>query len=69
MNECSPAGFESHWDAMWFKGKSDECLRLAALTAEGSVRDGMLELARDFKRQSDHAAILSAIAFAQGTQA
>ena len=62
MEECLPAGFESHWDADWFKRRSDECRRLAGLTADGSVRDGMLELARDLRRQSDHATILAAIA-------
>ena len=62
MEECLPAGFESHWDAAWFKRQSDECRRLADVITDGSVRDGMLELARDLKRQSDHAAILAAIA-------
>ena len=62
MEECLPAGFESHWDAAWFKRRSDECRRLADVTTDGSVRNGMLELARDLRRQSDHAAILAAIA-------
>ena len=62
MEECLPAGFESHWDADWFKRRSDECRRLADVTTDGSVRDGMLELARDLRRQSDHATILAAIA-------
>ncbi len=68
MEECLPAGFESHWDAEWFRRKADECRRLASLTADGSVRDGMLELARDLKRQSDNAAILAAIASVQQRQ-
>ena len=68
MEECLPAGFESHWDAEWFKRRAEECRRLASLAAEESVRDGMLELARTLKRQSDHAAILAAIASVQQTE-
>jgi hypothetical protein len=61
--ECPPAGFESHWDAPWFQRKSDECQRLASLVAEQHLRDAMLDLATDFKKQSEHAALLAAVAF------
>ena len=65
--ECLPAGFESHWDAPWFQKKSEECRRLASLVAEQHLRDAMLDLADDFKSQSDHAARLAAIAFGRAS--
>ncbi len=67
--ECPPAGFESHWDANWFRSKADDCRRLANLVAEQHLRDAMLDLANDFKRQSDHAALLAAVAFGAKTTA
>ena len=64
-DECPPAGFESHWDAAWFRGKADACRRIAGMVAEQDLRDAMLGLANDFKRQSDHAALLAAVAAAK----
>lgn len=66
-DDCPPAGFESHWDAPWFRGKSDECRRIAGLVADHTLREALLNLANDFGRQSDHAALLAAVAFAVKT--
>lgn len=63
IEKCPPAGFESHWDAPWFQRKADTCRRLAGLVADQQVRDAMLDLSNDLKRQSDHAALLAAVAF------
>ncbi len=63
VEECPPAGFESHWDAPWFQRKADACRQLAGLVADQQVRDAMLDLSNDLKRQSDHAALLAAVAF------
>ena len=61
--DSPPAGFESHWDAPWLKVRSDECRRLASVVADQEHREALLALARDFKKQSDHAALLAAVAF------
>jgi hypothetical protein len=58
-----PAGFESHWDAAWFRQKADECFRIAGLLGDANQQSTMLDIANDLKRQSDHAALLAAIAF------
>jgi hypothetical protein len=62
--ESRPAGFESHWDADWFKTKAEECRRLAELLAEHPQRASLLALAEDFGKQSDHARQLAAMAVA-----
>jgi hypothetical protein len=62
--ESQPAGFESHWDADWFKAKAEECQRLAGLLAEHPQRASLLALAEDFGKQSDHARQLAAMAVA-----
>lgn len=62
LEECQPAGFESHWDAQWFQRKADTCRRVAGLIADQQLRDTMLDLSNDLKRQSDHAALLAAVA-------
>ena len=62
IEECPPAGFESHWDAPWFQGKADTCRRLAGLISDQQTRDAMLDLSNDLKRQADHAALLAAVA-------
>lgn len=59
---CPPAGFESHWDASWFQRYADRCRHLAGLVSDQLIRDAMLELSNDLKRQSDHAALLAAVA-------
>ncbi len=61
--DCPPAGFESHWDAAWFQRKADAARRLAGLVPDQEVRAAMLDLSNDLKRQSDHAALLAAVAF------
>lgn len=62
--ESRPAGFESHWDADWFKAKAEECRRLAELLAEHPQRASLLALAEDFGKQSEHARQLAAMAAA-----
>ena len=59
---CPPAGFESHWDAEWFKAKSSECRRLANLLSDNSQKAALVDLAEDFQRQSEHAEQLAKIA-------
>ena len=63
IEECPPAGFESHWDAPWFQRQADTCRQLAGLVPDQQVRDAMLDLSNSLKRQSDHAALLAAVAF------
>lgn len=56
------AGFESHWDSHWFRDKSAECRRIAALLSDHTQRQALLALAEDFHNQSEHAALLAQIA-------
>ena len=60
--ESGPAGFESHWDADWFKVKAEECRRLAGLLAEHPQQASLLALAEDFSKQSERARQLAAMA-------
>ncbi len=62
-NENPPAGFESHWDAAWFRGKAAECRRLAGISPDPNIHAALLDLGDDFQRQSDHAERLAGIAF------
>ncbi|SDB30954.1 hypothetical protein [Belnapia rosea] len=63
-SESGPAGFESHWDADWFKNKSEECRRLAGLLDAHPQQAALLALADDFRHQSEHARQLAAMAVA-----
>ncbi|MBL6078720.1 hypothetical protein JMJ56_11935 [Belnapia sp. T18] len=60
--ESRPAGFESHWDADWFKAKAEECRRLAGLLAQHPQQASLIALAEDFGKQSEHARQLAAMA-------
>jgi hypothetical protein len=46
------AGFESQWDAAWFRQRSATCFRLAANVLQREDAEGLLELARDFEAQA-----------------
>jgi hypothetical protein len=61
-SDSGPAGFESHWDADWFKAKAEECRRLAGLLAQHPQQASLLALAEDFGKQSEHARQLAAMA-------
>lgn len=62
MPKSKPAGFESHWDSLWFKHKADECRRIAGMLGDERSQQSLLLLAQDFEEQSQHANLLASIA-------
>jgi len=49
-------GFESHWDASWFRNKAQQCLELASCVPDPSMRATLEEMAADFDAQGNVAA-------------
>ena len=50
------AGFESHWDAGFFRGKASQCRELASCIPDAAIRATLEEMASDFDAQGDVAA-------------
>ncbi len=50
------AGFESHWDAGFFRGKAMQCRQLASCIPDAAIRATLEEMAADFDAQGDVAA-------------
>ncbi len=46
-------GFESHWDAGWFRHKAKQCRDLAAFVPDDRMRMTLEEMAADFETQGD----------------
>lgn len=49
-------GFESHWDASWFRNKARQCRDLASCLPNGSMRSTLEEMATDLETQGNVAA-------------
>lgn len=49
-------GFESHWDATWFRHKSQQCRELATIVGDATVRATLVEMADDLDTQGNVAA-------------
>jgi hypothetical protein len=49
-------GFESHWDASFFRGKAAQCRELASCIPDAGIRATLEEMASDFDTQGDVAA-------------
>ncbi len=49
-------GFESHWDADWFRNKATQCRQLASCVPDPGIRATLEEMAADFDAQGDVAA-------------
>ena len=49
-------GFESHWDASWFRNKANQCRQLASCIPAGDMRATLEEMAADFDAQGNVAA-------------
>ncbi len=50
------AGFESHWDAGFFRSKASQCRQLASAIPDAGIRATLEEMATDFDSQGDVAA-------------
>jgi hypothetical protein len=49
-------GFESHWDAGWFRHKAGQCRELAAFVPDATMQATLEEMATDLDTQGDVAA-------------
>ncbi len=49
-------GFESHWDASFFRSKASQCRELASCIPDAAIRATLEEMASDFEAQGDVAA-------------
>lgn len=49
-------GFESHWDANWFRHKAKQCRDLASMVADATMRATLEEMVADLEAQGDIAA-------------
>lgn len=46
-------GFESHWDAGWFRHKAKQCRELASFVPDMAMRTTLEEMAADLEAQGD----------------
>ena len=46
-------GFESHWDAGWFRHKARQCRELLSLAGDNGMRLTLEEMVADLETQGD----------------
>ena len=46
------AGFESQWNAAWFRARAEQCFRLAAGMIQPADADMLRALGQDFENQA-----------------
>lgn len=46
-------GFESHWDAGWFRHKAKQCRDMIAIVLDTDIRSTLEEMAADLETQGD----------------